>query len=324
VAWITKSPSPLPLSHLGEGFFVGIILTMFFKSRSFLTQLILILTMGLSACASLFGTPNTPTPSIPTSTPAPPTATPPPSVATVNGEYITSVEFQAELARYKSAQTRLGIIVSDEEANKTVLEDMISQVMLAQAARDAGFEMTDADLQSRVDALASQIGGAEKLTQWQSTHGYDDASFHRALKRAAEAAWMRDKIIADVPTVMEQIHVRQILTYNEADANSALQQLKDGADFDELAATYDPVTLGELGWVPRGYLLNAKADEAVFALQAGSYSEVVTTDAGFHIFKALERGDHPLSPDALLTVQEQALQNWVTEHRAKSEIILAP
>ena len=135
---------------------------------------------------------------------------------------------------------------------------------------------------------------------------------------------MRDKIIADVPTTMEQIHVRQILTYNEEDARAALEELKGGADFDELAALYDPITLGELGWVPRGYLLDAKADEAVFALQAGAYSDVIATDAGFHIFKALERGDHPLSPDALLTVQELALKNWVAEQRAKSKIVLVP
>ena len=60
--------------------------------------------------------------------------------------------------------------------------------------------------------------------------------FKVALKRSAEAAWMRDKIIADVPTSVEQIHVRQILTYNEGDARAALEQLNGGADFDELAA----------------------------------------------------------------------------------------
>jgi len=297
---------------------------MFFKPRFVLRQLILIVSVGLTACASLFGTPSTPTPSIPTSTPEPPTATPPPSVATVNGEYITSAEFDAELARYKAAQTALGITVADQDASKTVLEDMVAQVLLAQAARDAGSDLTESDLQSRVDALAAQIGGADKLAQWQSAHGYDDVSFHLALKRAAEAAWMRDKIIADVPTVMEQIHVRQILTYNEADANDALAQLSDGKDFDELAAFYDPVTLGELGWVPRGYLLDKKADDAVFALQADEHSQVIATDAGFHIFKAVERGNHPLSPDALLTLQEQALQNWIADQRVKSDIVLAP
>jgi peptidyl-prolyl cis-trans isomerase C len=290
---------------------------------SFSTQLILLLALGLSACAS-FAPSSTPTPQLPTATPVPPTATPPPFVATVDGEYITVAEFQAELARYKSAQAALGVTVLDEEAKKVVLEDLIAQFLLAQAARKANFNLTESDLKSRGDALAESIGGAEALSAWQSAHGYDDASFKIALKRSAEAAWMRDKIIADVPTTVEQIHVRQILTYNEEDARAALEQLNGGADFDELAAQYDPITRGELGWVPRGYLLDAKADEAVFALQAGAYSDVVATDAGFHIFKALERGDHPLTPDALLTVQELALKNWVAEQRAKSEIILVP
>jgi len=285
--------------------------------------MVLFFVFGLSACASFFN-PSTPTPQLPTATPVPPTATPPPAVAVVNGEYITLVEFQAELARYKSAQTGLGVAVSDEEANKVVLEDMIAQFLLAQASREESFDLTEADVNSRMDALAAQIGGAETLTAWESAHGFDDASFQIALKRSAEVAWMRDKIIADVPTVVEQIHVRQILTYNEEDARAALEELKAGADFDELAARYDPITFGELGWVPHGYLLDARADDAVFALQVGVYSDVVATDAGFHIFKALERGDHPLTPDALLTMQELALKNWVAEQRAKSEIILVP
>lgn len=287
------------------------------------TRIILIFILGLSACAS-FGTSNTPTPQLPTSTPVPPTATPAPAAATVNGENITLAEFQAELARYKAAQTALGITVTEEDANKNVLEDLIAQFLLAQAARKEKYELTEADLQSRIDVLAAQLGGTDVLTKWQSAHGYDDASFRIAMKRSAEAAWMRDKIIADVPVTMEQIHLRQILTYNEADARAALEELNAGSDFDEIAARFDPVTLGELGWVPRGYLLDAKADEAVFALQAGSYTDVIATDAGFHIFKALERGDHLLTPDALLTMQELAVRNWLAEKRKSSAIVLAP
>ena len=285
--------------------------------------MIFILAFGVSACAPSLAS-STPTPQPPTATPLPPTATPVPSVATVNGYDITLAEFQAELNRYKSAQTALGITITDQEANKVVLEDMIAQVLLAQAAREANFNLTESDLQSRVDALAADIGGTEALSTWQSAHGYDDASFRIALKRAAEAAWMRDKIIADVPTSMEQIHLRQILTYNEAEARNVLEQLNNGADFNELAALYDSITLGELGWVPRGYLLDAKAEEAVFALQTGLYSDVIATDAGFHIFKALDRAEHVLTPDALLIVQEIAVKNWLVDKRLQSDIILTP
>ncbi|MFM8875075.1 MAG: peptidylprolyl isomerase, partial [Anaerolineae bacterium] len=281
------------------------------------------LAVGITACGS-FGTSNTPTPSVPSATPAPPTPTPPPSAAVVNGEYITITEFQAELERYKAAQTALGFSFTDEDANKAVLEDMIAQVLLSQAAREENFEVTDADLQSRIDALMGQLGSADALSQWQSAHGYDDASFRLALKRSVEAAWMRDKIIAAVPTSTEQIHLRQILTYNEADAQSALTELNAGTDFNELAARYDPVTGGELGWVPQGYLLDPKADEAVFALQTGEVSGIVATEAGFHIFKAVERGQHNLSPDALLAMQELALQQWLAKQRETSEIVFAP
>jgi len=292
---------------------------MYFK-RIVLT---LLLMLGVTACASST-TVGTATPSEPTLPPEPPTATPPPSAAFVNGEYITIEEFQAELARFNAAQSSLGKTVSEEDATRIVLEDLIALVLLSQAARESNFNLTEADLQSRIEALAAEIGGMGMLSEWKSAHGYNDASFRVALRRSIEAAWMRDKIIADVPAVMEQIHVRQILTYNETDARAALDQLNSGADFDALAARYDPVTRGELGWLPRGYLLDANADEAVFALQTGGLSGIVPTDAGFHIFKAVERGPHPLSPDALLTMQELALKKWLENRRANSTITLAP
>jgi parvulin-like peptidyl-prolyl isomerase len=285
--------------------------------------LILFFVLGLSACASFTPT-STPTPAPPTFTPVPPTPTPPPLAATVNGEYITAAEFQAELARYKLAQTSLGFQVADEEANQVVLEDLIAQFLLAQSARAENFNLTEADLNLRISALAETIGGTEALSAWQTTHGYDEASLKIGLKRSIEAAWMRDKIIAAVPTSADQIHLRQILTYNEEDARASLEELKNGADFNALAAYYDPITLGELGWVPQGYLLDEKADQAVFNLQTGEYSVVIATDAGFHIFKAIEREEHPLSPDALLTVQEIALKNWVANQRSNGKIVLAP
>ncbi|MEW6028098.1 MAG: peptidylprolyl isomerase [Chloroflexota bacterium] len=281
---------------------------------------ILLLALGLTACAS-FVTPATPAP---TETPAPPTATPVPAAATVNGEVVPLAEFEAELARYRSAMAALGKSVSDEEASKIVLDELIDQVLLAQGARAAGFDLTEADLQSRIDALADSIGGAERLSAWQSAHGYDESSFRIALRRAAEAAWMRDKIVADVPGTAEQVHVQQILAYNEDAARRALEQLQAGVDFDEVAVLYDPATRGDLGWFPRGYLLEPKIEEAAFNLQVGQYSEVIATEIGFHIIKVLERGDHPLSPDALLTVQEQAVREWLAGQRLQAQIVLAP
>jgi parvulin-like peptidyl-prolyl isomerase len=240
----------------------------------------------------------------------------------VNGEGITVAEFNAEVQRFLAAQTDLGKTVSSEEAARIVMEDLTAQLLLAQAAHANGFLLDDAALQARVDALAAQTGGVEALSKWQAEHGYSEPSFRSALKRAAESAWMRDKILAEVPSTAEQVHVQQILLYNQDTAQSFLTQLNGGADFDELALRADPLTRGDLGWVPRGYLLEPQIEDAAFSLTVGQYSEVTATDVGFHIVRILERDpQRPLSPDAYLSLQEQALKSWIEEQRRQAEIV---
>lgn len=282
--------------------------------------------LSLAACNVPLLSQSTPTPTQPTATPAPPTATPEPMAARVNGEGITAREFTAQLAQYKSAQNSLGKTVSDQDASKIVIEDLIAQVLLAQGAQKAGFQLSDADLQAKIDSLQKQLGGADQLLKWEQTNGYDTPDeFRAALKRSVQAAWMRDKIVSAVPKTADQVHVQQILLYNEGDASSVLEQLKIGADFNALAAQYDPNTRGDLGWFPKGYLLEPKIEEAAFSLEAGQYSDVIQTDAGYSIIKVLERDpNHPLSPDAYMALQQAALKEWITTQRAAAKVELAP
>jgi peptidyl-prolyl cis-trans isomerase C len=286
--------------------------------------LTLLTALGLSACASLSTGGPTSTPPA-TFTPEPPTATPEPLALTVNGEGITFTEFNAEVARYTTAQTALGKTVDSAVATSAVIEDYVAQMLLAQAAHTNGFTLDDAALQARIDSLSAQIGGAENLSNWQSEHGYSEQAFRSALRRAAESAWMRDKIISNVPSTAEQVHVQQILLYNQDTAQSFLTQLNGGADFNELAFKADPLTHGDLGWVPRGYLLNLQIEEAAFALEVDAYSAVITTEVGFHIVRILARDpNRPLSPDATLSLQELALRKWIEEQRSQANVVLAP
>ena len=279
--------------------------------------------LGLSACASFFPPEPTLTPTA-TLTPEPPTATPEPMALTVNGEGITVVEFNAEVQRYRTSQTNLGKTVSQEDASQEVRNDLTAQLLLAQAAHENGFLLDEAGVQTRIESLAAQVGGPEALSKWQSEHGYNEQAFRSALRRAAESAWMRDKILAEVPSTAEQVHVQQILLYNQDTAQSFLTQLNGGADFDELASRANPLTRGDLGWVPRGYLLELKIEEAAFNLSVGAYSDVIATDVGFHIVKVLERDpQRPLSPDAYLALQELALKTWVDAQRQQAEIVFA-
>lgn len=274
----------------------------------------------LSACKASSDT-LTPTIAPPTQTSAPPTATSVPAAATVNGEVISLDEFNAELLRFQEAQKALGKTIPVEEAGERVLNELIDQVLFAQAARNAEYILENTEVEARLDALAADIGGAEALSTWLASHGYTEESFHQSLKRAIEAAWMRDNILATVPNTAEQVHVRQILLYNQETADEVLSRLVAGIDFLDLAAAYDPKTNGELGWFPRGYLLEPKIEEVAFSLEVGQPSETIATEVGFHIIMVVEQDStHPLSPDALLALQEQALLDWLQKEREASRI----
>jgi peptidyl-prolyl cis-trans isomerase C len=265
---------------------------------------------------------------VPTPTPTPtlvPTETLIPPVVTVNDEGISQVEFDAELSRYQQAQAALGNTVSPETARQTVMNDMVDEVLMAQAAAAYGFVVDDAMVQSRIDNLTSLIGGPDTLTAWETAHGYTDADFRFALRRQVAAAWMRDRIVSSIPTTAEQVHVKQILLYNADEANTVESQLQNGADFNGPAAQYDPLANGELGWFPRGYLTEKSIEDAAFTLQPGQYSPVIQTDSGYHILYLVEHDPaRQLSPDALLTLQENAIGDWLTQRRTESTILYAP
>jgi peptidyl-prolyl cis-trans isomerase C len=255
-------------------------------------------------------------------TPFQPSATPPPLAARVNDAGISLAEFQAELARYKAA---VGTELAPQD-EKRVLDDLINQTLLAQGAQEDGFVVDDSMLQDRIDQLTSQLGGAQTLSDWMAANGYTEADFRQDLRRSIAAAWKRDQIIASVPQTADQVHIRQILLDSADQADQVLSQLKAGADFANLAAEDDPVTEGDLGWFPRGYLPDPKIEAAAFSLQPDQFSDVIATDTGFHILQVIERDpQRPLTPDARLALQSRALQDWLDQRRSQGDIqVLLP
>ena len=287
--------------------------------------LVVLAALCLYACNGPTAGPSLPSPTPTQLLPSTPSETPVPLALSVNGEGITQAEFNAELTRYQSAQATLGKTVSLEQATKAVQDDLIDSLLLAQGAQGYKFSVDDALLNSRIASLTTQLGSTDALATSDTAHGYTDESFRQALLREIAGAWMRDQITASVPTAAEQVHIKQILLYNADDAQNVLAKLQAGADFSDLAAQYDPVGQGDMGWFPRGYLPEPAIETAAFALQVGQYSGVVQTQTGYHILLLVERdSSRPLSPDALLTLQQNAVQDWLTQRRQASSITLAP
>ena len=251
---------------------------------------------------------------LPTRTPFPPSPTPIPTVAIVNGDLITLAEFQEELARYKAAVNR-ELTLEDQEI---VLNDLINLTLLAQAAKSEGHQASASALEERIAALDTE---AQPLDDWLAAHGFTPESFQTYLKRALEAAWMRDKIIADVPNEMVQIHAQQMLFYELENAELALAEIEKGIDFGQLASNYDPQTQGDLGWFPPNFLTLPELDPVLFNLEIGETSDIIETEIGYHIIKILDKEENrPLDPAIRQILQEKALDSWL-ERRWKLSTI---
>jgi peptidyl-prolyl cis-trans isomerase C len=259
--------------------------------------------------------------SSPTTAPSP-TPTPEPLAARVNGEQISLAEYQAELALLQQAHTTLGKTVTAEEQSQQVLDNLIDGLLLAQGAAESGHVVDDAALLAAVDAL-----GADAVQAWFAANGYSEVAFRAALRRQIAAAWQRDQITAAVPTEAEQVHARQILTIDENIATQAHQYVTiPGTNFATYAYQYDAQTGGDLGWFPRGYLMQAEVEEAAFSLQPGQISPVIKSSVGFHIVQVIAvEPARVISPDARRVLQHKALQAWLKARREASQVeVLIP
>jgi len=250
-----------------------------------------------------------------------PTPLPIPAAAMVNGEVIPLSYFEHEVQRYKASFSEGETLPSDAEISEHVLDTLIEQQLLSQAARASGYTFTDQMLEEKIADLLAELGSGSALTSWMQANFYDDAEFRMALRLGSEAAWQRDQIAASIPDAVEQVRARQIFTRTAAEAQYALNSLNSGVSFDELAWRYSPDTGGELGWFPRGYLLFPAIEEAAFSLPVGVHSEIIQTDIGYHIIEVMDHVDsYPLTTDAKLGLQAKALADWLQAKRADAQI----
>lgn len=248
-----------------------------------------------------------------------PTATPVPLALMVNGEGVSLDDYTRAVQRFQA-----GIpTATAEEAARRVQADLIDQLLLSQAAVEAGFAFGEGEFETRLAALIADAGGEEAFNAWMAANFYTRELFERDLRRSIAAAWMRDRIYAEVPASAEQVRARQIRLTTQEEAESVLTELSQGTTFDLLVSIYDPEGLGELGWFPRGVLFEPAIEEAAFSLSEGDYAGVIETPAGFHIIQVTDRAnDRPLDPDALWTLQLKALDDWLSGRRAAGEIVL--
>ncbi len=91
----------------------------------------------------------------------------------------------------------------------------------------------------------------------------------------------------------EEIHVAHILVDTEKEADSIMQKLNGGEEFEALAMQYSKCPSkaegGDLGWFSKGVMV-PEFEKAAFSTKPGKLTKV-RTEFGWHIIKVLGSRD---------------------------------
>jgi peptidyl-prolyl cis-trans isomerase C len=257
----------------------------------------------------------------PTALPIPGTATPTPEplAARVNDQPIPLAAYQAEVQRCESAN-------AFPDCPARVLQSLIEQASVEQAAIAAGLSVSDEEVLAEIAELQTAQGSAEAYAAWLAANGYTDESFREALRRDLLRARMAAKVTEPVGDTAEHVHALVILVADEATARSLLDQLRAGADFGTLAVNNSldlstRVAGGDAGWFPRGTLTQPEVEQTAFALQPGETSDVIQSALGYYLIRVLERDPvRALSPAARQTLLIRTYEVWLNNLLAESKV----
>jgi len=249
-----------------------------------------------------------------------------PLAATVNGQSIPLADYQKEMTRFEAAMVGQGFDLESEDGKarlaqmrRQVLDSMIEQVLIEQAAAQEGVTISEEELEAVIQQSIEEGGGQASFEEWLRTSDLTYEEFQEELRFQLLALAIFERITGSVPTTAEQVHARHILVQTKEEAQTILTRLQAGEDFAALARerSQDENTKeagGDLGFFQRGQLISPELEEAALALQPDQISGVVQSQFGYHIVQVLETApDRPLPPELLNSLKEQAFARWMQE-----------
>jgi parvulin-like peptidyl-prolyl isomerase len=260
---------------------------------------------------------------LPTETAVPVTATPDaPLAARVNDEPLFLAAFEAELVRYEQAVAELGG-ATDDSYKAEVLNALIEQLLIRQAATAQGFAVTDEMVDQAMAELQNRAGSAENFTAWLEANQYSEEEIRKEAAYGLILEHMVTTITADVPVAVEQVHARYIQVDDPNLANTLLAQVQNGDDFATLAQIHSldrrtGENGGDLGFFAQGTLLAPEVEAAAFSLtEPGSVSDVITAvnregNPVYYMVQLIERDpERPLDAATRSVLLQEAFETWL-------------
>lgn len=251
--------------------------------------------------------------------------------ATVNGSPISVEDYQKQVTQVEAFFEQEGLDLESEEgrerlaqARRQVLEQMVDQELIRQAAVEMDVSISDAELESHIQEIIEQSGGQEQFSQSLQATGasYDD--FRQMLLDQLLSEAIFSAVTASIDSVAEQVHARHILLPTRERAEEVLTRLQTGEDFAFLAGEYSEDVSsrergGDMGFFPRS-VMPPEVEDAAFSLDIGQTSEIIESPFGFHIIQVLEREEREIAVEIFENLRQQTFMQWLQGQRENSTI----
>lgn len=201
-------------------------------------------------------------------------------VAKVGDREITKAQVDAAIAEMGDRIKQ----VPEAQRGARALDAIIDTYVLADLARGEKLNENE-EFKSRMELLEAR--------NLQSLY-FRDVISKSVTDEAVKARY--DEEVAKL-TPGQEVRARHILVKTEEEAKAVIEELKGGADFEELAKTKSTGPSGprggDLGFFGSGQMVPA-FEKAAFALEPGGVTDTpVQTQFGYHIIKVEEKRDKP-------------------------------
>ena len=254
-------------------------------------------------------------------TPKPMPAQLPDVLARVNGEPVTRTDFDRLV---KNMELGSGPIPAErrDEVLRGALDQLVTYTLMTQEAKARNISVTDAEVDGQLKQMQSQFPSEAEFTKALESRGMSLEQLRADARMDMMIRKMMDAEVASAPaatdaearafydknpdkfTQGETARASHILIRVDPKADDAakkqarakidgiLKRVQAGEDFAVLAREHSQDGSapqgGDLGTFQRGQMVPA-FDQAVFALEPGKVSDIVTTQFGHHIIKLAEK-----------------------------------
>jgi peptidyl-prolyl cis-trans isomerase C len=235
-----------------------------------------------------------------------PTAAPE-TIASIGSRSISRDDF----VRYLERNAGAALSQLAAPASSALLDQYIDETLRAERAADNGITVSSAAVAEalRNDPSSTAV---EKRDEMQRARLLTEIASKIPPATAQEISDYYNRHQDEFRTG-EQVHVRQILVHNEADAQAAQKEIARGETFESVSKKYSKAPNaargGDIGYVERGQLPKIFED-VVFTLKPGKVSSVVKSDVTFfHLFKVDDiRPAGQISADSAKPLIEERLR----------------